>query len=168
LHEKITIHCYYVNGFVCQCTAIKRYICTLFKNPNLPPVKIITAINGTDTTWFTNDNLPKDKTIAILYFSPECSHCQYEAKELLKAKEQLQNLFFVWVAYYPVSDIQAFTAKYQLSQMPNVIAGRDPKYFIPAFFRVEFTPYMAIYKKGKFVKEFREGAKIEELVEVAK
>ncbi|MFX6759586.1 hypothetical protein ABTH30_22080, partial [Acinetobacter baumannii] len=53
------------------------------RNQNIPPIKIITAINGTDTTWFTNDNLPKDKTIAIIYFSPECSHCQYEAKELV-------------------------------------------------------------------------------------
>jgi hypothetical protein len=31
------------------------------RNQNIPPIKIITAINGTDTTWFTNDNLPKIK-----------------------------------------------------------------------------------------------------------
>ncbi|MFM9673696.1 hypothetical protein, partial [Streptomyces galilaeus] len=85
------------------------------------------AINGTDTTWFTNDNLPKDKTIAIIYFSPECSHCQYEAKELVKAKEQIQNLFFVWVAYHPVADNIAFAEKYQLNQLPNTVIGRDPK-----------------------------------------
>jgi thiol-disulfide isomerase/thioredoxin len=158
--------CYSTKAF-CQ-IPLKDSSIPYLNNPAVPPIKIITSINGKDTTWFTNDNLPKDKTIGIIYFSPECSHCQYEAKELVKAKEQLQNIFFVWVAYHPVSDNIAFAEKYQLNQMPNMVIGRDPKYFIPTFFRVEFTPYTAIYRKGKFVKEFREGVKIEELVEVAK
>jgi hypothetical protein len=44
--------------------------------------------------------------------------------------------------------------------------GIDPKYFIPAFFRVEFTPFMVIYRNDQFIKEFREGAKPEELIAV--
>ncbi|MBS1627683.1 MAG: hypothetical protein JSR09_09415 [Bacteroidetes bacterium] len=138
------------------------------KYPHTPTIKIITSISGTDTTWFTNAQLPKDKTIAIIYFSPECGHCQYEAKELVKVKEQLDNIFFVWVSYYPVSDNTAFKEKYQLTKMPNMVVGRDPKYFIPAFFRVEFTPYMAIYKNDMFFKEYREGVKPEELLEAVK
>ena len=138
------------------------------KYPNTPTIKIITSISGTDTTWFTNAQLPRNKTIAIIYFSPECGHCQYEAKELVKVKEQLDNIFFVWVSYYPVSDNTAFKEKYQLNKIPNMVVGRDPKYFIPAFFKVEFTPYMAIYKNDKFYKEFREGAKPEEIIEAAK
>lgn len=136
------------------------------RNLQLPPFKLIQSVNQTDTVWFTNNNLQKNKATVIIYFSPDCGHCQFEAKELVKAKDSLANVNFVWVSYHPIEDIKAFEQKYHLAELSNCIVGRDPKYFIPAFFRVEFTPFMAVYNtKGIFVKEFREGAKASELIQ---
>ena len=136
------------------------------KNPTLPPIKIIQSIQGTDTSWFTNSNLVKGKSTIIIYFSPDCGHCQFEAKEMVKERDSLTNANFVWVSYHPMEDIVAFTEKYKLSKLANCVVGRDPKYFIPAFFRVEFTPFIAVYNaQGHFVKEFRDGAKVSELFE---
>jgi hypothetical protein len=43
--------------------------------------------------------------------------------------------------------------------------GRDPKYFIPSFLRVEFTPFVAVYTPtGNFVKAYKQGANMTELI----
>lgn len=135
------------------------------KNLQIPPFKLIQSVNQTDTVWVTNNNLQKGKASIIIYFSPDCGHCQFEAKELVKAKDSLNNANIIWVSYHPVEEILAFYEKYHLKELTNCIAGRDPKYFIPAFFRVEFTPFIAVYNaQGVFIKEFREGAKATELI----
>jgi len=142
--------------------SIKDTSLAYIKNPTIPSFKII----QTDSTWFTNENLPKNKPVVIIYFSPDCSHCQYEVKELNKKMDSLSNTFFVWVSYHPMEDIKAFYIKYGLNKFSNVAVGRDPKYFIPAFYKVEFTPFIAVYNsQGKFVKEFREGASPQELMQ---
>jgi hypothetical protein len=56
-----------------------------------------------------------------------------------------------------------------LDKFPNIKVGRDLKYFIPAYYKVAFTPFMAIYNsQGLFSKEFREGARAEELIEATR
>jgi thiol-disulfide isomerase/thioredoxin len=132
------------------------------KNPTILSFQILT----TNSTWFTNRSIPKNIPLAIVYFSPECGHCQYEAKELNKKMDSLPNIFFVWVSYHPFPNIKKFYYEDGLNKYKNIVAGRDPQYFIPAFYKVEITPYIALYnKQGKFVKEFRQGASPQEIME---
>ena len=135
------------------------------KNPSIPEFKIVTP----DSLWYAKENVPQNKPFVIIYFSPDCGHCQFEAKELIKHSEDFKNVTFLWVSFHPLVAIKAFAAQYGLDKFPNMIYGRDPKYFLPSFYKVEFTPYMAVYNTaGSFVKEFREGAKPEELLEIVK
>src|SRR5882757_1613828 len=77
------------------------------KDPKLPAFKIL----QTDSTWFSKDKLPKgyDYT-AIIYFAPDCGHCQYTVGELTKHMDSLKNVSFVFVAsaYKPLSEIREF------------------------------------------------------------
>jgi len=108
-----------------------------------------------DSTWFTKDQLPKYEYTAIIYFAPDCGHCQYTVKELVKNMDSLKNVFFVFVAYKPLAEIREFYIHYGLDKFPNVRIGRDPKYFVPAFFRVTATPFVALYnREGLFSKVF--------------
>jgi hypothetical protein len=44
--------------------------------------------------------------------------------------------------------------------------GRDPKYLIPAFYQVKFTPFVALYDKQKeFLKAWEMGVEMPELIE---
>ena len=79
--------------------------------------------------------------------------------------DSLQNAMFVFVSYHPIEKIKAFYDKYDLGKYPNVIMGRDPKYYIPSFFRVEFTPFVAVYTPtGNFAKAYKQGANMTELI----
>jgi len=125
------------------------------KNPNIPPFRLLQP----DSTWFTNANLPKKKPVVIIYFSPECGHCQLAAQEITNSIDKLKDATFIWVSYYSVPEIEKFTVNYKLAQYNNFRFGRDPQYFLPTYFRVKFTPFMAVYDNNwQFVQSFEQGA----------
>jgi thioredoxin-related protein len=132
-------------------------------NKNIPPINIIQA----DSTWFTNTNIPKNKPVVIIYFSPECGHCQLAAQEIYTNSEKLKEAFFIWVTYYSVPEIKTFQENYKLAQLSNFRLGRDPKYAIPTFYKVRFTPFMAVYdKNGHLVQAFEQGTDPETLAKL--
>lgn len=136
-------------GFA-QATDTTSYL----SNKNIPNVRLIQG----DSSWFTNENIPKGKPVVIIYFSPECGHCQLSAQEINNDIDKVKDAFFIWVSYYPVPEIKEFAEKYKLAQYNNFKFGRDPKYAIPTFYRVKFTPFMAVYnKEGKLMQTFDQG-----------
>lgn len=135
------------------------------KTKTIPNFSILDCHTTTDSIWINNSSLPKGKPVVFIYFSPECSHCEYETEEIKRHMDSLKNATFVFVSYHPIEKIKAFFDKYNLDKYPNIVMGRDPKYFIPSFFRVEFTPFVAIYTpQGNFVKAYKQGADITELI----
>lgn len=121
------------------------------KDPRIPDFTIL----QTDSTWFTKEQLPKYKYTAIVYFAPDCGHCQNTVKELVTSMDSLKNVFFVFVAYKPLDEIRAFYTYYGLDKFSNVRMGRDPKYFVPAFYRVTSNPFVAVYNQtGLLIKVF--------------
>ncbi len=130
------------------------------KYPFIPAFKIVQT-NGTN---FTKDSLPAEKPLIIMYFSPDCSHCQIQTKDMLDSMQYLQSATIILVAYKKMEDLIEFSNHYGLSKFSNIHIGRDPKYFLPSFFNVKFTPFIAIYnKKGAFVKAFDKGASVLEM-----
>ncbi len=115
------------------------------KENRLPAFNLLLA----DSTFFTPDQLPKYEFTTIIYFSPDCGHCQHTAKDLVRTMDSLKNVFFVFVAYKSLEDIQGFGSYYGLDKFPNVKLGRDPYYFVPSFYRVEATPFVAIYNRNR-------------------
>lgn len=113
------------------------------------------TIQLTDSSWFTKEQLPKLAYTAIINFDPECGHCQITVKELCASIDSLKNVFFVFVAYKPIPLIAEFYKYYGLERFSNIRMGRDPKYYVPSFFRVTANPFAAIYDKfGKLVRIF--------------
>jgi peroxiredoxin len=129
----------------------------------MPPYKKTNTIPDftilkTDSTWFSKKNIPAHTPVVIIYFSPECGHCQHTAEDFNKHMGQMKNIFFIWVSYYDVNAIQKFSVAYHLNQYKNVVFARDPNYYIPSFYRVAFTPFMAIYNaQHKFIEAYPQG-----------
>ena len=133
------------------------------KNKNIPAFSLFSS---PDSILYTKENLPKGVPIVIVYFSPDCGHCQYEAIEIVKNMKKLDKAFFLWVSYRKISEIAEFAKKYELEKYQNVKFVRDTKYVLPPYYKVEFTPFIVIYNsKGYYKKEYRTGAKVEELIE---
>ena len=136
----------------------------------IPPYKKDSSVPSfsilqTDSTWFNKQALPRNKPIVIIYFNPDCGHCQLTAHEFGQKINQFKDVFFVWVSYDSLSQIKSFAEEYKLLNAKNIRVGRDPKYYVPSFFRVRFTPFIAVYdKKGRLMQTYDGDAGPDEII----
>ncbi len=133
------------------------------KTDKLPYFSILQS----DSTWFVKNQLPEKKPVVIVYFSPDCGHCQMTAKEWVADMDKVKDVELVWVSYHTPKQIKDFADTYGLSHFNNVIMGRDPNYFFVPYYKIEFTPFMAVYdKKGKFLKAYSGGTNPETIAQL--
>lgn len=56
--------------------------------------------------------------------------------------------------------------KYELDEMPNLVAGKDIYFLLPPFYGLKNFPYMALYnKKGNLVPAFEGSMSIKKVME---
>jgi len=108
-----------------------------------------------------NNNTP---TI-ILFFNPDCDHCQYEAKLILEHQSDFTDTNFWWVTTVDGSAINDFSKKYHLDKLSkHYFAKLSTEKFVETFGSVS-VPHIFIYDKaGVLQKEFRGETKIEALL----
>ncbi|HEX5152898.1 MAG TPA: thioredoxin domain-containing protein [Parafilimonas sp.] len=123
----------------------------------------------TDSSYTNDKIIPKDKPVVIIYFSPSCGHCQLTADEYSKKMQDMKDIYFVWVSYYPLPEIKEFAKNFNLQQFNNITIGRDENYTIPSYYRVKFTPFMAIYnKEHHLIKTYQQGTDADTLIKLLK
>lgn len=139
-----------LNGF----TQIDTTTPPFKKYPTLPPLQLILADS---TTKYTKADLPKNKPVVLMLFSPDCEHCRHEAEQIAAHQEEVKDIHFVLVTTFPLYRIKAFVEAHGLAGMKNVVVAKDPYYLLLPFYDVRSLPFFALYnKKGKLV-EAREG-----------
>ena len=135
------------------------------KNPTIPPF----TIQLPDSSWFSAVKLQAKKPTLILYFSPDCGHCQIETEEVLSRMKELKNLQIVMITSRPFADMANFAEHYKLNRFPSIKVGTDPSRMITQFYAVKFTPFSALYdKKWMLVKVYEKGINIPELIHLTK
>ena len=133
--------------------------------PTVPPLEILL---GDSTTIYKKEDLPK-KPLLIVFFSPDCDHCQHEAKEIVAHKKEFSKVQIVMVTTYPIYKMNAFAEEYGLVKMKNVVMGRDVHYFFPSFFNIRNFPYLAMYdKQGNFLSKTEGTTNIQNIISVFK
>jgi thioredoxin-related protein len=136
---------------------------------NIPPFHIL----KTDSTYFTPANLKKNQPVMIIYFSPDCSHCQHLMYEMKPKMKQFGNTQIVMVTFMEPSMLIAlknFYRDFDLAKYPNVTVGTEGHtYVVQRYYQVKTTPYIAIYNRnGKLVKAFDKVPSMDELIATVK
>jgi thioredoxin-related protein len=136
---------------------------------NQPAFHILTK----DSVLLTNANLPKNKAVMFVYFSPDCSHCQrlmYELKPEMKHFSNLEIVMVTFTRTEMLKMLKDFSQTFNLKAYPNLMMGTEyPNYTLQRYFQVQTTPYIAIYDtKGKLVKAFDRKPEVKELVAAVK
>lgn len=130
--------------------------------PTVPPVVLLKSDNG----LITKDKLKKNQPVIIMYFSPECPHCQHQLEDMLQRMKDLKNIQIIMATHQPMEELVAFEHKYKLNKYSNIQAGRDTKYFLQPFYRIHNFPYLALYdKRGKLIKTFEGNVTVDKLIE---
>jgi thioredoxin-related protein len=133
----------------------------------IPPYHILT----TDSVYNTPANLKKNKAVMIIYFSPDCSHCQHLMYELKPKMADFKNVQVVMITFAePLKASQVFYRDFDLKKYPNFTVGTEGyTYVVQRFYQVRTTPYIALYDKShKLVKYFDKAPKADEIADAAK
>lgn len=136
---------------------------------NIPPFKILKA----DSTWFTKANLKKNKPVMIIYFAPDCSHCQhlmYDMKPKMKEFNHVQIVMITFTDFGMLKMLKNFNRDFDLAKYKNLTVGTEGRtYVVQRYYQVRTTPYIAIYDRtGKLVKAYEKAPSMKELEETIK
>ena len=127
----------------------------------LPPFRMMQA-NG---KIFKAEELPMGKPIIIIYFSPECDHCDRLMKELVKQKEELKKASIAMITYLPVEKVLEFEKSYSLKNYSNIYAGTEGNsFFLRNYYKLTEMPFAALYSKnGDLIKFYNKEVDIKDL-----
>ncbi|MGZ5285550.1 MAG: TlpA family protein disulfide reductase [Flavisolibacter sp.] len=120
--------------------------------PTITPFQILLSDS---TTMYKKADLPSNTPVVFMIFSPDCNHCQEEASEIVKRKEELKNIHFVMITMHPFTAMKDFIKTYELDNISNVVVGRDIYYLMPTWYKFHHLPFHALYnKEGKLLSVF--------------
>ncbi|NCD69189.1 TlpA family protein disulfide reductase [Mucilaginibacter agri] len=143
--------------------------CIQAQNKNIENLPMYHILN-TDSVNVTTAKLKKDKPVMIIYFSPDCSHCQHLMYELKPKLKELSNVQIVMISFVQYRMIKDFYKSFGLSAYPNITVGTEGyTYEMQQHFEIKTTPYIAIFDKhGKLYKAYEKAPAVDELIATAK
>jgi thioredoxin-related protein len=129
--------------------------------PTVPPFTILQA----DSTNLSKEHLKHHQPVIIMYFSPDCDHCKHQWADMEKRMKDLKKFQIVMVTYQPFEEMVAFYKEKKIASYSNIKLGRDTKFFLPPFYKIQSLPFQALYdKNGDLVTTFEGNVKIDKLL----
>jgi thiol-disulfide isomerase/thioredoxin len=126
---------------------------TLGANGGIPPYHILT----TDSVYVTPANLKKNKPVMVIYFAPDCGHCQHLMHDLQPELKNLKDVQIVMITFVTqLKAIQVFQRDFDLAKYHNITIGTEGyTYLVQKYYQIKNTPYIAIYNRnGKLEKAY--------------
>lgn len=122
-----------------------------------------------DCTAFTNEALRKNEPVVIIFFSPDCDHCQRETKELLAYKKELEGIQIVMASPAAYTMVKDFYKDYNIASMPGITMGYDPEHRFSMRFPLRTYPGIFVYDaRGQLAKAFVGNAGVPAILDALK
>ena len=110
------------------------------------------------TSIFNTKDIPIGKASILIFFSPDCEHCQQETSDILRKMDSLKSVQFYFVSIDAMDRMRVFNEYYKINKYPNITIGRDYTYFFPGYFKDVSPPYSVVYDKYKRMRAVFKGA----------
>ena len=117
------------------------------------------------TTLFSTAQIPTGKAIVLIYFSPDCEHCQEQTKNILQKIDSLQNVNFYFITTDPLDRLKMFDKYYKLYNYKNITIGRDIHFSFLKYYKPPGTPYLIVFNHHKNLRAVFDGEiKVSQLI----
>jgi hypothetical protein len=117
-------------------------------------------------TVFSTSRIPAGSPVILMYFSPDCEHCQRQTDALVKHIESLRDVRIYLITPLPFGEMKTFTLDYHLSRYTNITVGQDYRYAFYKYYKAEAFPCTAIYDDRKqLIKLYRQELGIDRILE---
>jgi len=132
------------------------------KNPGLPPFRLLRADS---LHYYTRDDVKKNRKVLLIFFSPECEHCKHQMRDILEDFSKFKDIEIVMATFQPFEEMKRFYDYFRIGDHPNILMGRDEKYLLPPYYRMQSLPFLGLYdKKGQFMTRFEGNQKVDTLL----
>ena len=143
---------------------------SIYKGPvDLPDFAFRSAA---DSSAFTCTRLVKGKPVVVIFFDPDCDHCQQEATWISEQIEKFSKINLLFVSWGEMKPIRGFAEKYfsKVKITPGMINfTKDTQYKIDKWFGDSPVPSIHIYGSDwKHRQSFFNETGVEEILKFAK
>jgi peroxiredoxin len=136
------------------------------KTRQVPSFKLLKMDSA---TFFYKYQLKKKTPTIIVYFNPDCDHCQTEAQKIVDSIGYLKHTQILFISSAPFAQIKKFSQDYKLINQSNITVGYDPQFLITRFYKVNYTPFVATYNgSGNLVNVYEGGTTVTQLSKLKK
>ena len=146
----------FINLFACFCLGgYAQQDASAATLNNIHHAPVFKLYKAPDSTAYSSEQLNKNKPFVLMFFSPDCDHCQKETKELLAYKEELKDLQIVMASPAAFKEIKSFYEDYNIASMSNITMGQDLNYALGSKYQLRTYPSVFVYDaKGVLAKAF--------------
>jgi thioredoxin-related protein len=132
------------------------------KNPTIPPFKILRVDSA---RYYTRDDIKKNRRVLFIFFSPECEHCKHQTRDILADFARFKDIEIVMATFQPFDEMKYFYNNFNIGDHANILMGRDEKYILPPYYRMQSLPFLALYdKKGQLITHFEGNQKVDTIM----
>ncbi len=144
-------------GALAQTDSSQNY----FKTGTIPAFNLLKL---PDSTLVGNNLLKKDTPTVLIFFAPDCDHCQHSTREMTEKIDLLKNMQILMVTWMDANLTNKFYQDYKLASFPNITVTRDPQYNLLKFYGVHSIPDVFVYdKNGRYKAHFKSKIPVEEI-----
>ena len=140
--------------------------CEKKKQPEqaMPPVNELPAMLLTQKDGSIVDAKNLEGKIVLIFFHPDCDHCQREAKEIEEHKDDFIGYKIYFISSDPMPQLVKFEEDYHLGNLPNVTFATTRVEFIMGNYGPIAAPSLFIYSaERRLVKKFIGETKIDQI-----
>jgi hypothetical protein len=132
---------------------------------SLPHIKLKEA--GSDRLFDTDS--VKRSNIVIVYFSADCEHCEYEAREIASNLSRFDSTEWLFISEFTDSAILGFARRVNLSGIDHVHFLKVEFDFIFQTFGTTVYPSLFLYNRNrKLIQSFKGETSIDHLTNALK
>ncbi|QNA46003.1 thioredoxin domain-containing protein [Lacibacter sediminis] len=125
---------------------------TVCAQQKIPPFRMALS----DGNLFHASSLPMGKPVIVIYFSPECDHCQVLMKEWFKRSGDFRKASVAMITFLPLANVALFEKEFKTKQHSNIITGTEGTgFFVRNYYKVMDMPFVALHdKNGNLVSTY--------------
>ena len=152
----------YLTASIFSCFAFILFFPSRMNSQTIPPFKMTLSNNKI----FKAADLPKGKPLVLIYFDPDCDHCQKLMADLFKKINSFKKVEMVLITFKSVTEVAAFEKKYTTSKYANMKVGTEGTlFYLKNYYKLVKMPFTALYdSKGNYNFSYREETPVDDLI----
>lgn len=134
-----------------------------------PPALAPYKIQKLDNSYTTNADLKKNKPVMLIYFAPDCSHCEKLVYDMKPKMNSFKDLQIIMLTFTDIKMVKPFYDEYKLAAYPNITIGTEGYGgSVQKYYQIRTTPFIAFYDaRGNLVKSYEKVPVMSELQQSA-